>query len=67
MSKRYDFKKKVPAAAGIQTIDFSFASQVLYHLNTVCCVIIFQKKMPMNDEANSVVQWTECNQNNNPP
>jgi len=30
-------RKKVPAPARIQTNNFLFASQVLYHLNTDCC------------------------------
>jgi len=30
-------RKKVPAATRIRTNDFLFGSQVLYHLNTVCC------------------------------
>jgi len=36
-------EKQVPAAAGIRTNDFSFASKVPYHLNTVCCG--FQKNV----------------------
>jgi len=36
-------RKKVPAATEIQTNDFLFVSQVLCHLNTVCCG--FQKNV----------------------